>query len=358
MRRLGWFLAACAAALASPAAAAPAADRLGLAPMSEAIDAGRFRRIEAVLVERGGTVLFEDYYGDSGPESRIDARSAGKSITALAVGMAIADGALPGADMPVFPRFRDRAPFAHDAPAKQEITVADLLAMSSALDCNDWQDSPGNEEQMYDTRDWTRFALDIPLDPAWRRDPATGRGRFSYCTAGAFLLGRLVERATGQPFDTWLQRRLFDPLGITGARWTRSPAGEVQAGGQLSLRARDFAAIGRLVLNRGRHGDTQIVPVEWLREMLRVRARASPVDGYGYLWWVRDFRVPGDPTPHPGFYMSGNGGNKVVLFPEFDAVVVLLATNYNSRGMHDQTTELVERHILPALLRQIAAPAR
>jgi CubicO group peptidase (beta-lactamase class C family) len=345
--RLARAAAIVAALLLAPGVQAQALD---LKAMSAEIEAGSYRRIEAIrVIQHGRTIFAQDYRGNDA-ESRIDARSVGKSITAIAVGMAIEDGKLAGVDQPAFAFFKDREPFAHDGAMKRGITIRDLLTMSSALDCDDWKDaSPGNEERMYRTRDWTRFALDIPLFRDFARG-VDGQGRFSYCTAGAFLLGRIVERATGERFDHYVQRRLFDPLGITGAKWAMSPTGEVQSGGQLSLRAGDFAAIGQLVLGGGVAGGRQIISRAWLGEMLRVRTRATPVDGYGFLWWVRDYRVPGNAQPWPGFYMSGNGGNKVVLFPDLDAVVVVLSTNYNQRDMHEMTTAPIERHILPALI--------
>lgn len=343
-----------AASVAVALAAIPStvtAQALDLSAMSAEIDAGKYRKIEAIRVIRDGRTVFEGDYRGNTPESRIDARSSGKSITAIAIGMAIDDGKLASVDLPVFGFFKDREPFAHDGPTKRAITIRDLLTMSSALDCDDWTDaSPGNEERMYVTRDWTRFALDIPIAKDYARG-AGGSGRYSYCTAGAFLLGRIVERATGERFDTYVQRRLFDPLGITGAQWRTSPNGEIQSGGQLSLRAQDFAVIGQLILDGGIAGGKQIISRIWLREMLTVRAKATPLDGYGYLWWVRDYRETGNPRPWPGFYMSGNGGNKVVLFPDLKTVVVILSTNYNQRDMHQLSTALIEQHILPALVK-------
>ncbi|MDA8016131.1 MAG: beta-lactamase family protein [Thermoanaerobaculia bacterium] len=325
-----------------------AAEEIGerFASMSDAIEDREYRRIEAVLVERSGDIVFERYFRRSSADSRIDARSAGKSITALAVGIAIDDGVIDGVSAPVFDYFDDRKPIVDDGTVKRSTTIEDLLTMSSALDCDDWQDSPGNEERMYDTKDWTRFALDIPLDSDYERDQ-TGRGRYSYCTAGVFLLGRIVEQAVGTPFDLFVQQRLFDPLGIEDPKWTRAPNGEVQTGGQLSLRARDFAAIGRLVLNGGEYGGKRLISSGWLRQTLRPLRQATPADAYGYLWWLRGFRY-GDQF-RGAAYMSGNGGNKVVLFPDLDTVVVILSTNYNRRNMHQQTTELIEKYILPAL---------
>ena len=92
----------------TPANGPPSREALDLRAMARAIEAGRHRKIKAVLVQRAGTILFEGYYDGSGPETRVDARSAGKSITALAVGTAIDDGRIPGVNVPAFGYFKDR----------------------------------------------------------------------------------------------------------------------------------------------------------------------------------------------------------------------------------------------------------
>ena len=126
-----------------------------------------------------------------------DARSTGKSITALAVGIAIGRGVLPGVDAKVFPYLADLQPFAGAGPLKDAITVEDLLTMSSALDCDDDDPrNPGNEENMYPQPAWARWAVDLPTRADYRRD-ASGRGPWHYCTAGTFLLGQVLQRAAG-----------------------------------------------------------------------------------------------------------------------------------------------------------------
>jgi hypothetical protein len=47
--------------------------------------------------------------------------------------------------------------------------------------------------------------------------------------------------------------------------------------------------------------------------------------------------------------MSGNGGNKVAAFPALDMAVVITSTNYNTRGMHEQTDKLLTDYILAAV---------
>ena len=44
--------------------------------------------------------------------------------------------------------------------------------------------------------------------------------RFLYCNTGFMLLGRVVERVTGEPFGRFLDRRIFGPLGMSRTRHT------------------------------------------------------------------------------------------------------------------------------------------
>jgi CubicO group peptidase (beta-lactamase class C family) len=104
---------------------------------------------------------------------------------------------------------------------------------------------------MYPKPVWARWAVDLPVRAGWARNPR-GRGPFAYCTAGSFLLGQIVQHATGVPVDRYVQERLFRPLGIEAVEWPRSPAGEVMTGGGIQLRTRDLAKLGQLVLDRGR----------------------------------------------------------------------------------------------------------
>lgn len=53
--------------------------------------------------------------------------------------------------------------------------------------------------------------------------------------------------------------------------------------------------------------------------------------------------------PKSGWYMAGNGGNAIVMFRELHTAVVVTRTTYNTRGMHQQTIDLLQRYVLPAV---------
>ena len=80
-----------------------------------------------------------------------------------------------------------------------------------------------------------------------------------------------------------------------------------------------------------------------------LHAQIDETTEYGYLWWLRSFEA--GETRHPAWYMSGNGGNKVAIFPDDKLVVVITSTNYNTRGMHEQTDRILTQYILPSLPR-------
>lgn len=322
-------------------------DTASLQGLSQEVVDAHYPQTTSVLVSRNGTLVFERYFRDGGPEALNDTRSAMKSVTALAVGIALADGTLKSEEQPAFALLEDHAPFKHDGPAKQSIMLADFLTMSSALACNDWDmSSPGNEEYMYPQDDWSRWAVDIPLDENYERD-ARGRGRFSYCTAGVFLLGQILQASAGVALDDWHAERLFAPLGITAVEWPRSPSGEIQTGGGLRLKSRDLIKLGELIQADGRWEGSEVVPADWLEKILTAVHRVDEQQSYGYLFWHRNYATPCG--PRSAWYMSGNGGNVVATLEEEDLVIVVTRRHYGQRGMHQQTTQLIEEYVLADL---------
>jgi CubicO group peptidase (beta-lactamase class C family) len=268
-------------------------------------------------------------------------------VTALAVGRAIGEGTLRSSEQSAFDLLPDLAPFQHDGEIKRSITLMDLLTMSSALDCNDFDArNIGNEENMYPLTNWSRWAVDLPVKPDYRRSPG-GRGPFAYCTGGTLLLGQIVQRAARMPLDRYIDDRLLRPMGIREREWSRSPSGEFMSGGGLRLRSRDLLKLGVLLAGNGNWNGVQLVPEAWVRRMQTVTNVVDERRSYGMLLWQRQYASPCGSVN--AWYMSGNGGNVVVSVPLKSLVAVVTRTHYNQRGMHDQTARLLENHVFAAL---------
>lgn len=313
---------------------------------------GSYKGVTSVVVARDGKLVYETYAGDGAADHLNDIRSASKSVTALLVGAAIERKAIAGVGDRVYDYFPDKRPYLHPDPRKQAITLEDLLTMSSLWECND--DNPfstGNEERMYVTEDWLQFALDLPVKgfAPWMARPADspyGRA-FSYCTAGAFTLGAVVERATHRPLAAFAGEVLERPLGIHAVKWNTSPLGIGMGGGGTRYRSRDLAKLGELALDEGRWQGRQVIPASWVRAMLTPHVQAREDADYGYLWWR--FRFPVHGVEQPVWAMSGNGGNYVFVMPAQRLVAVVTSTAYNQRYAHPQSQEIFRDYVLQAL---------
>lgn len=340
-------------AVASPAAAG--IKSAPLAALTQSVVDKDYPKTMSVLVVRDGQLVYEHYFGTGGRNVLNDTRSAMKSVTSLAVGVAIDEGAISSVHARAFSYLSDLKPFKSDTPDKEAITVQDFLTMSSALDCNDDDDnSPGNENNMHPQPNWTRWAVDLPTMQEYKRD-ASGLGPWRYCTTGAFLLGQIVQRATHTSVDRYIEKKILSPLGITKWEWPYSPAGETMTGGGLRLRSRDIAKVMWMLTDDGRWKGRQIVPRKWIDETLSVRRDAYPGLHYGYLFWNRNYDTACGPVA--AWYMAGNGGNAILTFKALQTAVVVTRANYNTRGMHQQTIDLVQRYIMPSLPCAPAKPA-
>ncbi|HEY2676954.1 MAG TPA: serine hydrolase [Steroidobacteraceae bacterium] len=327
--------------------------KLRLAKMEEAVRSGTFKKIDSVLIARHGKLIYEEYFA-GGAETPRDTRSATKSITGALIGKAISEGFLAGTQVRVLDLLPERAArVQYPDPRKAAMTVEDLLTMSSPLECDDWNDaSRGNEERMYLVEDWAQFILDLPIRGRMRvgsevTPPPFGRN-FSYCTGGVFVLSEIIEKATGMRTDRYAQSRLFDPLGIRDAIWVYSPMNIPQTGGGLRLTGRDLLKVVQLYLNGGIWHGARLLDEGWVRSSTQAHAQIDEHTQYGYLWWLKAFASRG--KSYPAFFMSGNGGNKAVGIPSLDISVVITSTNYGTRGMHEQTEQLLTDYILEAVV--------
>jgi CubicO group peptidase (beta-lactamase class C family) len=312
---------------------------------------GGYKGITSVLVARDGKLVYEAYFNGGTADQLNDVRSASKSVTALLVGAAIDRGLIPGVQAKVYGYFRDKQPIQREDPRKQAITLEDLLTMSSLWECNDENEfSSGNEERMYVSEDWLQFALDLPIKgfAPWMTKPQDSpHGRaFSYCTAGAFVAGAIVERAAHMPLARFAAESLEKPLGIVRSQWNASPLGIGMGGGGTRYRSRDLAKLGQLVLDEGRWQGRQVMSAKWIDAMLTVHAQARDDADYGYLWWC--FRKPISGIDAPVWAMSGNGGNYVFVVPSRRLVAVVTSSAYNQRYAHPQSQEILREYLLKA----------
>jgi CubicO group peptidase (beta-lactamase class C family) len=293
--------------------------------------------VHAVLVARGGRLVFERYftgtdeipgrfYGSRVETIAFDAdtlhnmKSVSKSVASLAVGIAIDRGLIPGVDESIWSFFPELSDLR--SAGREDIRLSHVLSMSMGLAWVEATPATGDdnndEARMNMAWDPCRYVLSRPVTaPAGRE--------FFYNTGALRLVSAIIRKATGRPLDEFARTTLFEPLGITSAEWMRV-RGDTDAGGGLRLRPRDMAKIGQLVLAGGRWNDRQIVSKAWIETSTAFKLKATDDQSYGYLWWLGRSRLKGREIRWIG--ALGRGGQSIRIVPELDLVVAVTAGYY------------------------------
>ncbi len=300
--------------------------------------AGEYEGVSSVLLARGGVLVLEEYFGESGREDLHTTRSASKAVTSALVGIAIDQGYIESVEVPLLPFFPEYADeIEHWDERKRDISLAHVLSMTSGV--------RGNEDAMYPTDDWIKFYLDQPL--------AAAPGEvFSYATSGVVTLGSVITRASGLRVPAFADRYLFGPLGITEYRWpitnSRGSQGLAMTGGGLNLRPRDMAKFGQLYLNGGVWEGERLISKAWIEESTRRHATSDLYgEDYGYLWRMIDREVSGRAVR--SYEAWGNGGQFILAFPSLDLVAVFTGENFGRFPEMEQPFDMMDQYVLPAM---------
>ena len=294
-------------------------------------------RMRSILVSVDGELLAEQYFHGATPQRAANLKSASKSIISVLVGIALDQGHLDGVDTTIdqfFPEYLDD-------PAKERITVEDLLTMRSGLETT----SNRNYGRWVHSGNWVRHVLTRPLVS----EPGS---RMIYSTGNTHLLSALITRASGMDTHSFARRYLGEPMGISVPRWTTDPQGVYFGGNEMSMTPRDMLAIGEMYLNCGRVGTRQIVSEEWVHTSIRPHATRTwrPDRAYGYGWWVRD--VYG----YDAFYAWGYGGQFIYVVPGLRLVTVMTSSPNPGAGLRAHRSSLyglMEDEIVPTVARGI-----
>ena len=306
--------------------------------------------IHHIMILRHGKVISEHHAEPYQAEQLHTLYSASKTVTALAVGLAVDDGLLSINDK-VSKYLRDKMP-AKLTPALDSLTVRNLLMMSSGRN----QDL----DIFMGEADWltTWFAGDF-------HSPGQ---RFKYDSMCTHALAAIVTRLTGKSLLDYVNERIFTPLHITQADWELAPDSVETAGWGLRLQAESEAKIGLLLLQGGKWNGKQLVSQQWIHDMTQrhISTRETPepklspwqkfvkflrsiwhavrswftgynIDDYylGYGYQTKSILQPRAES----YFATGYGGQLIDVVPSLDMVIVVngRAANYGVEvtGIYD-----------------------
>ncbi len=291
-----------------------------------------------LVVIKDGKLVLEEYFHTYWRATIHDIRSAGKSVTALLMGIAIDKNLVNSIDQDVLSFFpSEKYPYAHKSLSA--ITLRDLLTMSSGLDADtDDFSTSGHVGRWVGSKNWKEYVLKIPVV----NEP--GRA-WVYADINALLTGAIIEEVSGMSLAAFAEKHLFQPLGIEQYYWFSDATGTTAGMGNLYLSTLDFAKIGYVVANEGKWQDKQIVSSSWVKQL------ASPVfdlkennpfaDSYGLMWYRSKRKFGAKEFDY--IFASGNGGNVLVAIPDYKMVVALTSSAYGPGLGHNRTYNILRR---------------
>ncbi len=282
--------------------------------------------LHSLLIIRNGYIVGETYFGSYGQNTTHELYSCTKSFISTLVGIALDKGYIDRLDGPVQVFFPSRTWQNSDA-RKQAMTLENLLTMTSGLA---WEEGDPVYRQMYMSRDWVQYVMDIPM----REQPGS---TFNYCSGCSHVLSSIVQNKTGMNTRDFAQKVLFGPLGISNYDWQTDAQGIPIGGWGLQLTPRDMAKLGFLYLHQGTWEGKQVVSANWVQTATSKHTGTDGNLGYGYQWWT---------YPTFGAYTAlGRYGQTIFVIPNLNLIVVTTAAEETG---HDKIFPLIDKYIVPA----------
>ncbi|BBK39007.1 hypothetical protein STAQ_40850 [Allostella sp. ATCC 35155] len=274
-------------------------------------------RVAGLLVMKRGRVVLETYELGIGPETQWWSCSLAKSFASTLAGMALAEGYIRSLDDPV-------TRYAAVGGAYAEVSVRQLLRMASGVAWDEtYVDPASDRRQLLDRQlEWQAGAILDHMGRLPRRSPPGTA--WAYNTGESYLLGAVVEGATGMNLADYLGDRIWSRIGMEhdATWWEESPGGMTVSGSGMTATLRDYARFGRFVLEGGIVDGRPTLPPGWFAEAGAPYMADGQRVPYGYMWWIP---VLPDPDLEDSFQAEGIYGQFLHLNPREELVVVVLS---------------------------------
>lgn len=278
-----------------------------------------------LIVIQGGAITHEEYRLGATEATRFTSWSMAKSVVSALIGVALEEGYIASVDDPV-----ERYVPGLAGSGYEGVTIEQTLTMSSGVGFDEDYDNVMSDVN----RLFFSLAMGTSMEETMaglerERPPGTYN---NYISSDTVVLGLVLEAATGLPAETYLESRLWVPMGAQAdAFWNTGREGSVLPFCCLNATLRDYARLGRLYLEGGARQDVQIVPRDWVAISTRPTAPhlepgENPASfwtlGYGYQWWI-----PEDPRDE--FLAIGIWGQYIYVDRARDVVIVKTSADYD-----------------------------
>lgn len=327
------------------------------------IEKGKYGEIHSILIYKEHKLVLEEYF--QGHKYQWDApnhrgeftnwnkkmphalQSVSKSFASICIGIASEKGFIKSVEQSIFDYLPGYQQYNNNN--KDYVKIEHLLTMTSGFQWDEWNAPLSSVKNdaigvYFSDKNPVEFVLQRPLVAV----PGT---HFTYSGGDIQILGEILKNATGMKIDEFSAKYLFEPLGIESFDWwLKYKTGEISTAGGLKLTPRDMLKIGVLFLNGGVWNGERILSKEWIDKSgnpfdsnydIKIPGEDLGTVGYGYTWWTKQYT-----ESERMFFALGWGGQKIIVLPELNAVVIFTGANYKSKV---RQYSILVKYILPAI---------
>jgi CubicO group peptidase (beta-lactamase class C family) len=314
--------------------AAPGKTTIPAQALEEASQFAEANQSQALIIVHKGVVQLERYYGGADANQQFSSHSFAKTLDALAIGAAIAEGRIKSIDEPAsrwLPEWRDGQ--------RDAITLRQLLTMSGGFQSAPSSDPASHYLQLHYGADVEAIVRDAPL----AYPPGT---KFAFDNDNLHPLGLVIERATQMPYADWVATRIWKKAGASDASMLLDrEGGRAMSFCCMLAKPRDWIWIGQMFLHDGMGRGQRVVPASWIAAM-REPAATNPNYGLqlflGAAWMdprINYYATAQKDSLRPAadpdlYYLSGAGGQVLMIVPSEE--LIILRAGKGSPGWRDQ----------------------
>ena len=275
-------------------------------------DLFRVHFARGMILIQDDKVLYEKYFDGFGPHKQHIWFSMSKSLASAALGILVEQGKIDVKKSP-----------AHYIPELknsgfERVTIQNLLDMATSIDFKEtytdmtsdfalkyavamnmgWlpgaRDAQPESTEIYGVHDF----LSKYIKPNTELEPGTD---FDYNSSNADVIGWLISRVSGQPYERFISEQIWSKLGMEhDAYFTVDRAFMPVVTGGMNSTLRDAARFALMIKNEGKVKNKQLIPSAWINsalnidEKLKSHMTTNPKYGeesweaYHNMWWILD----------------------------------------------------------------------
>lgn len=278
----------------------------------------------AFLIIKNDTLIYEKYFNQYNESSISLSFSIAKSITSILIGCAIDDGYIKSE----YQLVTDFVP-EMEKNGFNKVNIKHLLQMTSGMDYKESDNPFGIHTHFYYGNDLENKLIRLKI----KNEPGE---KFEYKSGDYQLLGLILSRVIKPLTITqYFHQRLWEPMGMEyDGLWNidLDTNGLEKTFCCVAARARDYAKIGRLYLNKGCWNGKQLISQSWVEKSTQMDTTGGSVWYYQYGWWLSTIETN-------AYTASGHLGQYIYVNPRTKILIIRLGKG-NGKFYHEKWLEL------------------